>query len=140
MGLLFRVDQRTGSRPLVIVSEVLFLLELEVVEHLLKQPARRAVQTAAERDVRRPAARGNRLEIVHAGISLVAAHFLDREVFGGLFDQRGELRRVPGFLVENPNSRHYVRFDAASYVALHPNALALLDSVLVVKPPLEFAG
>src|SRR4029079_15097631 len=108
-------------RPLVIVSEVLFLFELEIVEHLLEQPADATRRIRLECPEAGSAEPGHSLEVFQAGIRLVRSHFADGEVSSGILYQWDELRSVSGVLVQNSHGGHDVRFRAARDVNLDPN-------------------
>ena len=80
----------------MVLSHVLFLIELKVMEGSLKQPACHARALRFELDERLPAHRRYFLKVLDRQVRLIGTHFVNLEMTACFLNQRDELRAIPG--------------------------------------------
>ena len=128
-------------RPLVVVLQKLFALELKVMERFVPNAAPIVASgVRLESNERLGSDAFNGLKVRPRGVSPISRHFGDLKVLCRGINKRGEQRRVIGVPTMNLDGGNDVRFDAAHNVALDPIVLLLNNTVLVVKPSREMTG
>jgi hypothetical protein len=95
-------------RPLMIMSKEFILPELEKAEHFLEHTANAARRVDFGQDIWRTAKVENLIHIVTAQVSLVAAYFINGEVFRRSLHQRYELRAIGCVFVQDAYSSNGV--------------------------------
>jgi hypothetical protein len=144
LGLYHR-EGTLHIRPLVVVLQKGFPIEVEIVPHPVPQAvigsggASHTSGVALEGNVSRTAYRLDGVKVLTAGISLVRRHLVDVECLGGLVQQGDKLGRIARLKRCSFNTSDDVGFNPAHQVGFHPS-LSGAVAVLVVVPPVIDAG
>jgi len=121
-------------RPLVIMLQKLGASELKIVVHLRPCSATLPCVARHKRNERRRSRLSDSVRVVPRSIAFVGRDFCDLEIPRCRIDQSGEQFGVAGKLPVNLNRGHYVSFNAAHDVALHPILLDFGGAIFDVKP------